>query len=175
MKRFLFVVLSLLLSSPASALADEDKGFTIGAKPVWFLLSGLTTGGTVGLDDKGAFVGGEMSLVRLKNAYYLGLYADGFYDFGPNGWYVTGGPEIGFVRRSQLMQLGYGLDGGVAVRFADGESQLGWNVRASFAVNGLITLYARYLHFGTDDNEQMIQVGLTFKYPLMKPFGAGAN
>ncbi|MEM9489743.1 MAG: hypothetical protein AAGC55_11395 [Myxococcota bacterium] len=167
--------MALLLASPASAFADSDKGFEIGAKPAWFLMAGLTSGGTVAVDDRGAFVGGEMSVSRLKNASYLGIYADGYYDFGPDGWYLTAGPLLGKVRRSAFTPTALGLDGGVAVRFADGDSQLGGTIRGSFIVTGAVSLYARYLHFGTSDNEQIVQVGITFKYPLVKPFGAGAN
>ena len=99
----------------APACADDDPAFTIGSKPAWLLLGGVTTGGTIALADKGAFVGGELSLARLRDGNFVGVYADGYYDWGAHGTYMTGGLELGhkFV----------GLDGGVALRFADGDKQ----------------------------------------------------
>src|SRR5262249_50310283 len=124
------------LSSPARA--DDDPAFVIGSTPSWMLLGGVTTGGTIALSDKGALVGGELSLVRLQNATFVGLYADGYYDWGVGGTYVTGGLEVGhkFI----------GLDGGFAMRFVDGERQLGFTGRLTFGI-GLFGLYARLAHF----------------------------
>lgn len=146
-----------------NARADDDPAFTIGSKPAWLLLGGLTTGGTIALADKGALVGGELSLARLRDANFIGVYADGYYDWGAHGTYVTGGLELGhkFV----------GLDGGVALRLADGDQQLGVTGRLTFGL-GMAGVYARYAHFWdvggarlmTDDN--VVQIGLVLKLPL---------
>jgi len=146
-----------LASSPARA--DDGPAFVIGATPSWMLLGGVTTGGTIALADKGALVGGELSLARLKRSNFIGLYADGYYDWGADGTYVTGGLEVGhkFV----------GLDGGVAMRFAGGERQVGFTGRLTFGI-GLLGLYGRYARFDTmtNDNENVVQIGLMLKLPL---------
>lgn len=169
------LAIAVILLHSQTAAADEGEGFQVGAQPSWFVLGGVTTGGTVGIDDKGALIGGELSLARLNGTRYLGFYADGFYDFGPNGWYLTAGPEIGFIRRSLLLPLALGFDGGAALRFVGGDSQIGGAARVSLVVVGAVSIFARYLHFGTDDNEQMVQIGLSLKYPLFSPFGSGAR
>jgi len=140
------------------ALADDDPPFVIGSKPAWLFLGGVTTGGTIALADRGAFVGGELSLARLRDASFIGLYADGYYDWGAHGTYMTSGLELGhkFV----------GLDGGVALRLADGDKQLGATGRVTFGL-GVVGVYARYAHFWdvmTDEN--VIQIGLVLKLPL---------
>ncbi len=150
--------LALGVAAPRPAAAD-DPPFTIGSRPAWFLLGGVTSGGTLVLADRGAFVGGELSVARLRDGNYLGFYADGYYDWGADGTYVTGGLELGrrFV----------GIDGGAALRFADGERALGVTGRLNLSV-GLFGLYARYAYFPdamTDDH--VIQFGVAFKLPLM--------
>ena len=76
-----------------------------------------------------------------------------------DGTYVTGGLEVGhkFV----------GLDGGVAMRFAGGERQVGFTGRLTFGI-GLLGLYGRYARFDTmtNDNENVVQIGLMLKLPL---------
>jgi len=155
------VLASALLSAaaaPRTAAADEPP-FTIGSRPTWFLLGGVTSGGTIALADRGAFVGGELSLARLRDGNYFGFYADGYYDWGADGTYVTGGVELGrkFV----------GIDGGAALRFAGGERDLGVAGRLNVSV-GLFGLYARYAYF-TDAmaDEHVLQLGLALKLPLM--------
>jgi hypothetical protein len=153
----------VVLTLARPALAEDDPPFVIGSKPAWLLLGGVTTGGTIALADRGAFVGGELSLARLRDANFVGLYADGYYDWGAHGTYMTGGLELGhkFV----------GLDGGVALRLADGDKQLGATGRITFGL-GVVGVYARYAHFWdvggarqmTDDN--VIQIGLVLKLPL---------
>lgn len=146
----LAAVLVSAVAAPRTAAAD-DPPFTIGSRPAWFLLAGVTSGGTVALADRGAFVGGELSVARLRDGNYIGLCAD--------GTYVTGGVELGrrFV----------GIDAGAALRFADGERDLGVTGRLSVSM-GLFGLYARYAYF-TDAmaDEHVLQLGLAFKLPLM--------
>jgi hypothetical protein len=151
----LALLVLLVAASPAHA---EDPPFTIGSTPSWLLLGGVTTGGTLILADRGAFVGGELSLARLQNASFVGLYADGYYDWGANGTYLTGGLELGH----KLL----GFDGGVALRLAGGDPQLGASGRVTVGL-GMLGVYARYAHFWdvmTDAN--VIQFGLVLKLPL---------
>lgn len=144
--------------APRPAAAD-DPPFTIGSRPAWFLLGGVTSGGTVALADRGAFVGGELSVARLRDGNYFGFYADGYYDWGADGTYVTGGLELGrrFV----------GIDAGGALRLADGQRDLGVAGRLNVSV-GVFGLYARYAYFmDAMTDEHVLQVGVALKLPLM--------
>lgn len=150
--------LGIVAAWPAHAHADEHRGFVIGSTPAWLALAGVTTGGTVALGGRGALVGGELSLARLRDGNFAGLYADGYYDWGARGTYVTGGVELG----RRLL----GLDGGVALRLAGGDRQLGATGRITVGL-GVAGVYARYAHFwdtAIDDN--VIQIGLVVKLPV---------
>ena len=119
----------------------------------------MTTGGTVALADRGALVGGELSVARLREGSYVGFYTDGYYAWGVDGTYLTGGLELG--RRF------LGIDGGAALRFAGGERELGVTGRLNVSV-GLFGLYARYAYFpDAMTADHVLQVGLAFKLPLM--------
>ena len=138
--------------------AAEDPPFTIGAQPAWLLLGGVTTGGTVALGDRGALVGGELSLARLRKASFAGVYVDGYYDWGAHGTYATAGLELGHKY--------VGVDGGVALRFDDMGTDVGATGRVTVGL-GVVVVYARYAHFwDAMANEDIIQVGLTLKLPL---------
>jgi hypothetical protein len=157
-------------AAPRTAAADDPADgpapFTIGSRPAWFLLGGVTSGGTIALADRGAYVGGELSVARLRAGTYVGLYADGYYDWGADGTYVTGGLELGrqFV----------GVDGGAALRLAGGERELGVTGRLSVSV-GLFGLYARYAYFpDAMEDDHVLQVGVALKLPLMT-FGGNAR
>jgi hypothetical protein len=150
--------LALGAAAPRPAAAD-DPPFTIGSRPAWFLLGGVTSGGTIALADRGAFVGGELSVARLRDGNYVGFYADGYYDWGADGTYVTGGLELGrrFV----------GIDAGAALRFAGGERDLGVAGRLNVSV-GVFGLYARYAYFADAmTDEHVLQIGVALKLPLM--------
>ncbi|MEO8706549.1 MAG: hypothetical protein ABI867_41370 [Kofleriaceae bacterium] len=153
--RSLAAVIVLLAANTAHA---DDKAFSIGSSPAWFVLGGVTTGGTVALADRGAFVGGEVSVVRLRQSNFIGLYADGYYDWGADGTYVTGGLELGhkFV----------GIDGGVALRMADGETEVGATGRLTVGI-GMVGLYVRYAYFDSAADDHVLQVGLALKFPLV--------
>jgi hypothetical protein len=156
------VVVGVLASGVAVApgrAAADDPPFTIGSRPAWFLLGGVTSGGTVAFADRGAYVGGELSVARLREGNYLGFYADGYYDWGADGTYVTGGLELG--RRF------IGVDGGAALRLAGGERELGVTGRLNVSI-GLFGLYARYAYFpDTMTDDHVLQVGVALKLPLM--------
>lgn len=163
-------VLTVIALHPSVAAADDRAAFSIRSRPVWFLMGGVTGGGTVGLDDRGGFVGGEMSLVRMRGYGFLGLYADGYYDFGVDATYITGGPELGLIRRSRALPIGFGIDGGAALRLADG-TDIGATGRVFINVAGAFSVYGRYMHFGAEENDRVIQVGAMLKFPLLSPFG----
>ncbi|HEY0191442.1 MAG TPA: hypothetical protein VGC42_10005 [Kofleriaceae bacterium] len=151
-------VVAALMSITRPALADDDPAFTIGSQPAWLLLGGLTAGGTVALADRGALVGGELSLARLRDATFFGFYADGYYDWGAHGTYVTGGIEAGH----ELI----GIDAGAALRLAGNGTDLGATGRITVGL-GVAGIYARYLFFpGAADDEHVLQVGLVLKLPL---------
>lgn len=161
--------LVMLLATAAHAddsTKDAAKGppaFTIGPSQAWVLLGGVTTGGTVALADKGYFLGGELSLALLREGNHVGFYADGYYDWGADGAYFTGGLEMGHKF--------LGIDGGVATRFDHGGHDIGFAGRVSVGI-GLVSLYGRFMHFPRgigemaipDDN--VIQVGIQLKLPL---------
>lgn len=152
--------------TPAAA---DERAFTIGTRPVWFVTGGLTTGGSLSA-PRGAFVGGELSLVRLRERRFVGLYADALHDFGPDATYLTAGPELGLIRRSRLLPVAVGLDGGALLRFGD-ERALGATGRLFVTFAGAVGLFGRYAYLDTADAEHVVQVGLTLKFPLGPPFG----
>ena len=151
-------VIAALAAVPASARADTDAAFSIGSRPAWLLLGGVTSGGTVALARRGELVGGTLSLARLREGSFVGVFADGYYDWGVHGPYAIGGLEAGH----KLV----GVDGGIALRFADRDSQVGATGRITVGL-GVVGVYARYAHFWDvmrDDN--VIQVGLELKLPI---------
>lgn len=169
MPRFAPTVACFLASAvPASA---DPRAFSIGSRPAWFVLAGVTTGATIATGDRGAFVGGELSLARLRDRTFLGIYADAYYDWGHDGTYATAGPELGVIRRARLFPIGIGLDGGVALRTGD-DTEVGGTARVFLTLGGGVALYGRYAQFGDADGERVIQVGITLKGPLVRPFGA---
>lgn len=158
----------------ADAARAEPRGFTIGAQPVWFVTGGVTTGGTVAVADRGALVGGELGLVRVRDRQVAGVYVDGWYDFGVDAALLTAGPELALIRRSPTMPLALGVDGGGALRLGD-DGGLGATGRVFLTVAGAVSLYGRYVFIDGDADRHAVQVGLTLKFPLAAPFGAGAR
>ena len=155
--KLLCAALLAVLAVPRIAAAD-DPPFTIGPQPVWFVLGGVTTGGTVALADRGALVGGELSAVRLRDGNYFGFYGDGYYDWGADGTYITGGFELGHKF--------LGIDGGGALRLANGETKPGATGRVVIGI-GLFSVYVRYAHFfDTMTADNVLQAGLLVKLPF---------
>ena len=153
----LLCALLTLLAVPGLAAAD-DPPFTIGPQPVWFVLGGVTTGGTVALADRGALVGGELSVVRLREGNYFGFYGDGYYDWGVDGTYTTGGIELGHKL--------FGIDGGGALRLAGGETKPGATGRVVIGM-GMFSVYVRYAHFfDAMSADNVLQAGLLVKLPF---------
>jgi hypothetical protein len=166
------VAAAALLTAGAGDAA-ADRGFSIGSRPVWFLTGGSTAGGTVAADARGGFVGGELSLVRVRESRFLGLYGDAYYDFGVEGTYVTIGPEVGWIRRSRSFPFGLGVDGGGAIRLGD-DTALGATGRVFVSLLGTLSIYGRYAYLDADEDDHVVQIGVTLKFPLPPPFGAGA-
>lgn len=157
-----------IATSAATDIDAEATGealpqpFRIGPQAAWYLLGGLSSGYTA-MGDTGGYLGGEISLSRLKEAKSVGLYADAYYDFGANGTYVSGGPELSWKVVA--------LDGGVAARFADDTTDVGATGRLCVGV-GLFSLCGRYSRFfGADAHEDVLQFGALLKLPLISPFG----
>lgn len=155
---------ALLAATTAPARAD-DRPFSIGPRRAWFLLGGVTAGASL-YDTRAGFVGGEVSVNRLRQGTMVGVYGDAYYDFGVDGTYLTGGLELG----KKVGMVGLGVDGGAALRFAYGDRNLGASGRV-FASVGVLSLYARYLYLdGTERNDHVVQVGVTLKLPLVSPW-----
>lgn len=173
-RRGMAVVAALATTAMASTAAADDPPFHIGAKPVWFITAGATAGGTVATDTRGGFVGGEISLSRTIEAHYMGLYVDAYRDFGIDGTYLTFGPEVGWIRRARFLPLSVGIDGGAAVRFAD-ERAMGATGRLFFVAAGSFAVFARYAYLDAAEDDHVVQIGLTFKFPLAPPFGAATR
>lgn len=158
MTRFLAAL--ALVAAWSSAAHADPRAFRIGARPVWFVMGGVTGGGTVATDDKGGFVGGELSVSRLRQGSYLGVYADAYRDFGIDGTYATAGLELG--RRF------FGFDAGGALRFAGEGAEPGATARI-YATVSVFSVFVRYAYFGGDENDHVVQVGATLKIPLVSP------
>lgn len=163
---------ALVMASPAVAAAG---GFSIGARPVWFVTGGSTAGYTVAADEGGGFVGGEVSVVRLIERHFVGLYADGFHDLAADATYLTAGPELGWIRRSRTLPVALGFDGGGALRLGD-DADLGVTGRVFVAMFGSVAVYGRYAYLDDEDGaDHVVQLGVTLKFPLASPFGAGTR
>ena len=169
----LVAVLAFGLTDPGIAQAD-DESFSIGSRPVWFVMAGVSSGGTVALDSRGLYIGGEVSLVRIRDRLFYGLYVDSYYDFAIDGTYLTAGPEIGLIRRSRMIPISAGIDGGAAFRFDDG-SDIGATGRIYLTIAGTFSLYGRYMHFGSGDDDRVVQVGIALKFFVTPPFGPGTR
>jgi hypothetical protein len=170
------------VAAAGSGTAGADGGFSIGGRPVWFVTGGATAGGTVAAERGGAFAGGELGLVRLRENRFAGVYADAYYDFGAGHAYATVGPELGLIRRSRTFPIAIGVDGGGAFGIGgggggggddgDGGSGIGAAGRLFVSLLGSFAVYGRYVYL--DGGEHVVQLGVTLKFPLAPPFGAGA-
>jgi hypothetical protein len=144
------------------AQAEETTpAFTIGARPIWYLLGGVTGGLTTVAHDRGGFVGGELSAARLSHGgRWIGAYGDGYYDFGAQRGYVTLGPELGYKM--------FGVDAGGAARLGGDRVELGPTGRL-FVTLGVLSIYGRYAYFadalGSGD-KNVVQIGALLKMPL---------
>ena len=153
------VLLVLLAATPARA-DGESQGFSIGSKPAYFVSGGLTTGASIVAHDRGYYLGGEVSFVRLHRGSFMGVYGDGYYDFGASRTYSTAGVELGYKF--------LGLDGGAAARFGDDKVAFGPTGRI-FVTVGILSIYGRYTYFYEPmraDNDHVVQIGALLKFPF---------
>lgn len=169
MKRRMVVMLfaAVALGAAPVSAQDEESSLTLGYDPGWFILGGLTGGASFGEPGRGGFLGGELSVVRLGNSWWNGLYADIAYDFGHHEPTFTVGPEFGWMV--------LGVDGGVGVKPGeDGGVQLGPQVRGllTFAV---FSLYARFAYWPDATQKNVQQYGVLLKFPLAMPWGQGPS
>jgi hypothetical protein len=161
MKRGLLPAIALLAwVTPARAEGDA-KPFEIGAKPAWYVLAGVTTGGTLVARDRGGYVGGEASVVRLAHGgRFLGFYGDGYHDLGADRTYGTAGLELGYKF--------VGVDSGAAARFGANRPEWGITGRVFVGI-GLLSLYGRYAYFLDslgEHNQHVVQIGALVKLPI---------
>ncbi|MEZ4360413.1 MAG: hypothetical protein R3B48_09545 [Kofleriaceae bacterium] len=160
----LAAALALAVALPAARPAwAEPRGFAIGTQPAWFVLGGLSTGFTVaGADERGAAVGGELSVARLRDQRFFGAYAESSYDFSVDSATVGGGLEAGW----QVIALDVGA---LARRLDDPELGVSARLCASAGVLSLCGRYARFFDVAVDRN--VFQLGLLLKLPLLSPYG----
>lgn len=158
------IAAATLALAPATAAADDgDKPFAFGGLPGWTLLGGLSGGGSFGSGGGGGFLGGELSLNRLQEGAWAGLYVDGLYDFGRSESLLSAGPQFGMAV--------LGVDLGGALRTRDGENDVGVVGRLMVSL-GLFSLYGRYGYF-IDSEDHLGQIGLLLKWPLWASSGVG--
>jgi hypothetical protein len=147
--------------APAKEPVLAAPAYTVGTQPEWYVLAGVTTGGTLVAHDRGGYVGGEASIVRLGRAtQFFGFYADGYHDFGGSRTYVTSGVEGGY----KLV----GLDGGLATRFGGDRPEWGATGRLFVGI-GVVSVYGRYAYFADSlgmSDEHVVQVGVLVKMPF---------
>lgn len=124
-------------------------------------MSGITAGGTMVTDQRGGYVGGETSIVRLADGgRYGGAFLSGYRDFGAGLTYLTGGGELGY-------QI-FGVDAGPLVRLGAGRAEAGVAGRLSVTF-GVLSLYGRYGYLFDpvrDDDNHVVQVGASLKLPI---------
>lgn len=162
---------ALVAGTARVAAAEPDPPFVIGGSPAWFVMGGAEGGASLS-DGRGGFAGGELSLVRLDEGRFAGVYGGALRDFGAGTTLMSVGPELGLhVRRARTLPLSLAVDGGPAVELGD-QTRWGGIARLSLTVFGTVSLYARG---GVLDGEPLAQVGLALKFPLFSPMGGGSQ
>lgn len=168
--KFIVLILGVaaLFAVPGSAAAEQsnskESAIVVGYKPSWYVMGGATGGAVFRNKGPSGFAGLEASVVRSHQGYWIGMYTDGVYDFGLRGPILSIGPELGY---------GFvGLDGGLGLRWnADGPVP---GVTGRFSLTaGIFGLYGRYLYW-PDLESHAVQVGASFKFPLVSPWGPGS-
>ena len=108
-------------------------------------------------------LGSEVSLVHLDGdtLFYYGAYVDGLWDFGPDEFRFSIGPEIGGAFLG--LDMGY-----LGVATGAGDFYNGLSLRAFFSV---IMAHA-YVRFGMlfdspGKNDGFVEVGILIKLPIM--------
>ena len=163
----IWMLCALLALVPLSTVeAGELDGLDrdalhVGHISSWFLFGGFGGGGSFTSLGNGGFANSQLSVVRMMRGRWIGAYADVQYDFSPGAFVAKAGPEVGY--------LIFGADAGLGAHFGDGGPYFGPQGRLMATV-GVATLYGRYAYWPALD-EQVIQVGLMLKLPLVAPWG----
>lgn len=166
MTAWLFAVAIAAVASPA--FAQEEDSVTLGYRGGWYFLGGATGGGSSSPTTGGGYIGGEVSVARLRRGLWHGLYGDAIYDFGQGTMTVTAGPEFGY---SVL-----GIDGGVGLRPGpDQDLELGPQIRGLLTL-GIFAFYVRYGFWPESiDHRHVRQFGVLLKVPLATPWAFGPS
>jgi hypothetical protein len=135
--------------------AHAEEPFEFGPQAGWQLMGGAALTGGFGSAGGGFVPGVELSINRLNERVWFGLYADAGWDVGQDAAIVTAGPQLGWAF--------VGLDGGLASRFGE-ERDLGGAARLLLTF-GVFSIHGRYIYL-PDAAEHLGQVGITFKLPL---------
>lgn len=148
-------------SEPEQANPPGDHpAISVGFEPTWHSAFGISGGGSFHGGAYGGFLGGQLSLAKIKTDLWMGGFTDAHYDFGDGALTVAAGPEIGYNF--------FGIDAGAAGRFFAGSPQFGPQARVLMTV-GLASVFGRYKYWpGTD--EHVAQAGILVKLPLMAPW-----
>lgn len=146
-------LMAMGLALCVEAQADEPP-FAFGPQAGWQVMAGLGLSGGFGSAGGGFVPGAELSVNRLNERVWAGLYGDIGWDFGQDAALVTAGPQLGWAF--------VGMDGGVAARLSDGELGGAGRLLLSF---GFFGLYARYIYF-PDSAEHLGQTGILLKLPM---------
>ncbi len=158
------VIFAVGMGSVAEAGDREDydhDALSLGYESAWNLFGGISGGGSFQSAGNGGFTGANVSLFRLKHGRWIGAFASGQYDFPARSFMALGGAEIGYKI--------VGIDAGLATRFDEGGPSFGPQGSALLTV-GVISLFGRYIYW-PESEEQVFQVGLTLKVPLIAPWG----
>ena len=139
----------------------EHDALIIGHESSWFLFGGVGGGGSFHSAGTGGFAGAELSTFRLKHSRWFGAYADGQYDFQSRAFAASLGPKLGY----KFLGLGSGL----SAQFGEGGPIFGPHASLMLTV-GVLTISGRYSYF-PEFEEQVVQVGMTIKLPLIAPWG----
>jgi hypothetical protein len=96
----------------------------------------------------------------LREGRFVGVYGDGYHDFGAHRTYATTGVELGYRF--------LGVDGGGAVRLGGDRAEWGPTGRL-FLTLGIVSLYGRYAYFPEAlgaKNDHVVQIGCLVKLPF---------
>jgi hypothetical protein len=145
----------LLLAGPALA-QEEPPPFAFGSQPGWTLNVGGNCGGSFGTPGGGGFAGAELSLNRLLQGAWMGLYGDAVYDFGWTVGLLSAGPQIGYGI--------VGVDAGGALLVGRHGTQTGAAGRVLLSA-GVVAFFGRYAYL-FDSEAHLGQVGILVKLPV---------
>lgn len=148
-------VVAVFCAMIATEAAAEEPVYSFGPKTGWQAFVGPSLGAVVANDDNGFFAGGEVSITRLRERIWWGLYSDATHTFADASTLVTAGPTLGWSV--------VGIETGFAMRARDGVDT-GLNIRGVLTL-GFLGIYGRWVHLPGPD-ESFGQFGLYVKMPF---------